>query len=63
MKAIDKSGAIRHPEDVMDWDFKTYNPGTHSIWNMMLRKMRVDHLKDNLKNTGSLILNSNKKRR
>jgi len=63
LKAIDKSGAVRHLEDVMDWNLKIYNPETYSLRNMKLRKIRVDHLKDNLKNTGSLILNSNKKRR
>ncbi len=56
LKAIDKSEAIKHQEGVMDWVLNIYNPGTYSVWNMKLRQMRVDYPKDNLKNTGSLII-------
>ncbi len=56
LKAIDKSEAIKHQKGVMDWVLKIYNPGTYSVWNMKLRKIRVDYPEDNLKNTGSLII-------
>jgi len=56
LKAIDKSGAIKHQEDVMDWVLNIYNPSAYSVRNMKLRKMHVDCLIDNLKNTGSLII-------
>ncbi len=55
MKAIDKSGDANPPKDIMDLNLITYNSDTYSLRCKKLRKTRIDHFRNNLKYTGSLI--------
>jgi len=55
LKAIEKGGD-NNAQDTMNRNSISYNSGAAINWSTKLRNRRVDYLKDNLKNTSSLII-------